>query len=42
MSSLEAGADDFGYEQPPEPKPLTPASPRELKRLMQDWRAGGG
>ena len=40
MSSLEAGADDFGYEQPPEPKPLTPASPRELKRLMQDWRAG--
>ena len=40
MSSLEAGADDFGYEQPPEPKPLTPASPRELKGLMQDWRAG--
>jgi hypothetical protein len=40
MSSLEAGADDFGYEQPPEPKPLTPASPGELKRLMQDWRAG--
>jgi Family of unknown function (DUF6297) len=39
MSSLEAGADDFGYEQP-EPKPLTPASPRELKKLMQDWRAG--
>jgi hypothetical protein len=40
MSSLEAGADDFAYEQPPEPQPLTPASPRELKRLMKDWRAG--
>src|SRR5215213_6428018 len=40
MSSLEAGADDFAYEQPPEPKPLTPANPRELKRLMKDWRAG--
>jgi len=40
MSSLEAGADDFAYEQPPEPEPLTPASPRELKRLMKDWRAG--
>src|SRR5215210_7791029 len=40
MSSLEAGADDFTYDQPPEPKPLTPASPRELKRLMKDWRAG--
>ena len=40
MSSLEAGADDFAYEQAPEPTPLTPASPRELKRLMKDWRAG--
>ena len=40
MSSLEAGADDFAYEQPSEPKPLTPASPGELKRLMKDWRAG--
>jgi hypothetical protein len=40
MSSLEAGADDFAYEQLPEPKPLTPASPRELKRLMKDWRSG--
>jgi len=40
MSSLEAGADDFAFEQPPEPKPLTPASPRELKRLVKDWRAG--
>jgi len=40
MSSLEAGADDFAFEQPPEPEPLTPASPRELKRLVKDWRAG--
>jgi hypothetical protein len=40
MSSLEAGAEDFAYQQPPEPEPLTPASPRELKRLMKDWRAG--
>jgi Family of unknown function (DUF6297) len=40
MSSLEAGADDFAFEQSPEPKPLTPASPRELKRLIKDWRSG--
>jgi hypothetical protein len=40
MSSLEAGAEDFAYQQPPDPEPLTPASPRELKRLMKDWRAG--
>jgi Family of unknown function (DUF6297) len=40
MSSLEAGAEDFAYQQPPEPEPVTPASPRELKRLMKDWRAG--
>jgi Family of unknown function (DUF6297) len=40
MSSLEADADDFAYEQPPEPEPLTPATPRELKRLIKDWRAG--
>ena len=40
MSSLEAGAEDFAYEQPAEPEPLTPASPRELKRLIKDWRAG--
>jgi len=40
MSSLEAGADDFAYQQPPEPRTLTPASPRELKRLIKDWRSG--
>jgi hypothetical protein len=40
MSSLEAGADDFAYHQTPEPQTLTPASPRELKRLVKDWRAG--
>jgi hypothetical protein len=40
MSSLEAGADDFAYHEAPEPKALTPASPRELKRLIKDWRAG--
>jgi Family of unknown function (DUF6297) len=39
MSSLEAGADDFAYHQP-DPRALTPASPRELKRLIKDWRAG--
>jgi len=40
MSSLEAGADDFAFEEAPEHKPLTPATPRELKRLIQDWRSG--
>jgi hypothetical protein len=40
MSSLEAGADDFAYPETSEPKALTPASPRELKRLIKDWRAG--
>jgi hypothetical protein len=40
MSSLEAGADDFAYHQTSEPQALTPASPRELKRLIKDWRAG--
>jgi hypothetical protein len=40
MSSLEAGADDFAYHEAPEPRALTPASPRELKRLIKDWRAG--
>jgi hypothetical protein len=40
MSSLEADADDFGYHQTPEPQALIPASPRELKRLIKDWRAG--
>ncbi len=40
MSSLEAGADDFAYEEPAETKPLMPATPRELKRLIKDWRSG--
>ena len=40
MSSLEAGADDFAYHQTPEPRSLTPASTRELKRLIKDWRSG--
>ena len=40
MSSLEAGADDFAYHQTPEPQALIPASPRVLKRLIKDWRAG--
>jgi hypothetical protein len=40
MSSLEADADDFAYQQTPEPSTLTPASPRELKGLIKDWRAG--
>jgi hypothetical protein len=40
MSSLEAGADDFAYPETSEPKALTPANTRELKRLIKDWRAG--
>jgi len=40
MSSLEAGADDFAYEEAADSKPLTPATPRELKRLIKDWRSG--
>jgi hypothetical protein len=40
MSSLEAGADDFAYEESAETKPLVPATPRELKRLIKDWRSG--
>jgi len=40
MSSLEAGADDFAYEEPAETRPLVPATPRELKRLIKDWRSG--
>jgi Family of unknown function (DUF6297) len=40
MSSLEAGADDFAYEEPAASTPLTPATPRELKRLIKDWRSG--
>ena len=40
MSSLEAGADDFAFEEAPEHKALTPATPRELKRLIKDWRSG--
>lgn len=40
MSSMEAGADDFAYQQPLEPRALAPASPRELKSLIKDWRSG--
>ena len=40
MSSLEADADDFAYHETSEPKTLTPASPRELKGLIKDWRSG--
>jgi hypothetical protein len=40
MSSLEAGADDFAYHEAAEPRALAPASPRELKRLIKDWRSG--
>ena len=40
MSSLEADADDFAYHETSEPETLTPASPRELKSLIKDWRAG--
>ena len=40
MSSLEADADDFAYQQTAEPSALSPASPRELKGLIKDWRAG--
>jgi hypothetical protein len=40
MSSLEAGADDFAFEEAPERQALTPASPRELKRLIKHWRSG--
>jgi hypothetical protein len=40
MSSLEAGADDFAYREASEPRALTPATPRELKRLIKGWRAG--
>ena len=38
MSTLDAA--DAGYDEKPEPAPLTPATPRELKRLMRDWRSG--
>jgi hypothetical protein len=40
MSSLEADADDFAYHETPEPSALTPASTRELKGLIKDWRSG--
>lgn len=36
MSTL----DDVYFDSGPEPVPLTPATPRELKRLMKDWRSG--
>jgi hypothetical protein len=33
-------ADTEIYEQPPEAAPLVPATPRELKTMMKDWRSG--
>lgn len=39
MSTLDA-ADADVFDEDPEPAPLTPATPRELKRLIRDWRAG--
>jgi hypothetical protein len=39
MSTLDA-TDDAVFDDGPEPEPLTPASPRELKRLIRDWRSG--
>ena len=38
MSTVDA--DDLTWEQPPDPEPLVPATPRELKGLMKDWRSG--
>lgn len=32
--------DEVYFDSVPEPAPLTPATPRELKRLMKDWRSG--
>jgi hypothetical protein len=40
MSTVDAGADDALFDDGPEAKPLTPATPRELKRLIRDWRSG--
>jgi hypothetical protein len=37
MSSLDT-TDEAVFDEGPEP--LTPASPRELKRLIRDWRSG--
>lgn len=39
MSTLDA-TDEATFDEGPEPEPLTPASPRELKRLIRDWRSG--
>jgi len=39
MSTLDAGPDDV-FDEAPAQQSLTPASPRELKRLIRDWRAG--
>ena len=38
MSTVDA--DDLTWQQPPDPEPLVPATPRELKGLMKDWRSG--
>ena len=40
-SSSRLGADDFAYEEPTErPSRWYRPPPRELRRLMKDWRAG--
>ena len=39
MSTLDATDADV-FDDGPEPEPLTPASPRELKRQIRDWRSG--
>lgn len=39
MSTLDT-ANEADFEEGPEPAPLTPAAPRELKRLIRDWRSG--
>ncbi len=38
MSTVDA--DDLTWEQPPEGEPLVPATPRELKGMIKDWRSG--
>ena len=39
MSTLDTTDSDV-FDDEPEPAPLTPAAPRELKRLIRDWRSG--
>jgi Family of unknown function (DUF6297) len=40
MSTANPEADGDFFAPEPEPAPLSPATPRELKRLIRDWRAG--